>query len=320
MLTALIVDDEPLALTRLWRPLESLGVVVIGEAGDAADGLRMAEELKPDALFLDIQMPEITGMEAAARLPRRDAGPALVFVTGYSEYAVAAFEKRALDYLVKPVTVERLAQAVARVREHSANRRAPRSPSGRSLNQQALRSLPVRVDYVVRLLPWKRSSAPYRGTGRSLSSRPVASTEPTTRCPNWKPCCLPTGSCASMISPWSTWISSWNCCFLATTPTKSASPTTNCCASDGLTIRSCSAASDFALFQPPDVPVHLNAGPRRAGAGPGHPPGVPARWWTFLARSWPVLFFGISQSVWKGKKYRAYGETEYGNRCDLRTR
>lgn len=159
MLTALMVDDEPLARTRLRRLLEEQSVQVLGETEDAVDGLRLAEELEPDVLFLDIQMPGLTGIQAASTLLRLTHAPMVVFVTGYSEYAVAAFEQNVLDYLLKPVTQERLALTLARAREHIAHREAhaqkdsayPPSAS----NSLPLRSLPVRVDYTVRFLPLK---------------------------------------------------------------------------------------------------------------------------------------------------------------------
>ncbi len=93
MPTALIVDDEPLARTRLRRLLESQGVEVVGEAEDAADGLQRAEELRPDMLFLDIQMPDLTGIQAAYTLLHLETAPVVVFVTGHPEYAVTAFAR-----------------------------------------------------------------------------------------------------------------------------------------------------------------------------------------------------------------------------------
>ncbi len=157
MLTALVVDDEPLARTRLRRLLESQGVEVLGEAEDAADGLQLVEALKPDMLFLDIQMPDLTGIQAASALLYLASAPAIVFVTGYSEYAVTAFEQRAMDYLVKPVSQERLALTLARAREDIAAKQA-RLQADKELSPSApatppLRSLPVRVDYAVRFLP-----------------------------------------------------------------------------------------------------------------------------------------------------------------------
>ena len=157
MLTAVIVDDEPLARSRLRRLLEAQGVQILGEAENAAVALQFTEDMRPDLLLLDIQMPGLTGMQMASALLHLEAAPLLIFVTGYSEYAVAAFEQDALDYLVKPVTLERLATTLTRARERLANKQA-RAQARQSLLERAselppLRSLPVRADYVVRFLP-----------------------------------------------------------------------------------------------------------------------------------------------------------------------
>jgi len=159
MLTAMIVDDEPLARARIRRLLESQGVQILAEAGDAATALQQAEEMKPALLFLDIQMPGLTGMQMAGALLQLEAMPLIIFVTGYSEYAIAAFEQNALDYLVKPVALERLAITLTRARERLADRQARAQLQQRVLQQAAqsppLRSLPVRTDYTVRFIPLK---------------------------------------------------------------------------------------------------------------------------------------------------------------------
>lgn len=111
---ALIVDDEPLArweLRRLLRPHAAIDVV--GEARDAQEGLRLIRELSPDLLFLDIQMPGMTGFELLERLG--GVMPQVIFTTAYDRYAIRAFELNALDYLLKPIAPERLALAVGRL-------------------------------------------------------------------------------------------------------------------------------------------------------------------------------------------------------------
>jgi len=116
-LRLLIVDDEPPARARLRRLLTALpDVQVLGEAGDGRQALALAEALQPDALLLDVQMPEVGGLDVAASLP--DGGPAVVFVTAYDEYALPAFDAAAVDYLLKPVDPARLARAVERLRRH----------------------------------------------------------------------------------------------------------------------------------------------------------------------------------------------------------
>ncbi|OAJ52976.1 hypothetical protein A6V36_11400 [Paraburkholderia ginsengiterrae] len=113
---ALIVDDEALARGKLLRMLEAFpDVEVIAEAADGATALMLAAQLRPDVIFLDVQMPEIDGFDVAASLP--DDAPALVFVTAFDQYALRAFDAQAIDYLLKPVEPERLARTVQRLRE-----------------------------------------------------------------------------------------------------------------------------------------------------------------------------------------------------------
>jgi len=154
--TVLIVDDEPLARAHLRRLLEIQGVEVVGEAENGPMALQLAEDLQPDVITLDIQMPGLSGMQMAAALLHLDRPPLLIFVTGYSEHAATAFEYDALDYLVKPVAPERLAKTLVRVRERQADRRARHEAADQVLRQSAaeppLRRLPVREDYVVRLV------------------------------------------------------------------------------------------------------------------------------------------------------------------------
>jgi two-component system LytT family response regulator len=119
----LIVDDEAPARARLRRLLAALPQVeVAGEASDGAMALQMAAQLNPDALFLDVQMPEVSGLDVAASLP--DPGPAVVFVTAYDQYALQAFEADAIDYLLKPVEPQRLARAVAKLQAREAGHRS----------------------------------------------------------------------------------------------------------------------------------------------------------------------------------------------------
>jgi two-component system response regulator AlgR len=117
-LRALIVDDEPLAIERLQILCAALpGVALVGTASDGAAALRLVEALSPDLLFLDISMPGLTGLEVARALGASgQAKPAVVFVTAHESFAVAAFDAEACDYLLKPVSGERLARAVERVR------------------------------------------------------------------------------------------------------------------------------------------------------------------------------------------------------------
>ncbi len=114
MLRCLIVDDEAPARQRLRRLLaEFAHLEVMGEAGDGLSALEKISTLEPDLVFLDIDLPELDGLGVAAAIP--PGGPAVIFVTAYDAHAVKAFELSALDYLMKPVTRDRLAATVAKV-------------------------------------------------------------------------------------------------------------------------------------------------------------------------------------------------------------
>jgi two-component system LytT family response regulator len=113
-LTAVIIDDERLARVELKRLMAAHPEVeVIGEARGGEEALAMISKLAPDLIFLDIQMPGMTGFELLDRL---EDLPQVIFTTAYDEYALKAFEVNALDYLLKPVAPARLAAAIARVR------------------------------------------------------------------------------------------------------------------------------------------------------------------------------------------------------------
>jgi len=119
----LIVDDERPAREKMRRLLElEPDISAIDEARDGVDALERLPGFAPDLLLLDIQMPEITGLEVAASLPA--PAPLVVFVTAYDEYAIRAFDANAIDYLLKPYDQQRLQRALQRVRERLAQQRA----------------------------------------------------------------------------------------------------------------------------------------------------------------------------------------------------
>ncbi|MGH6623949.1 MAG: LytR/AlgR family response regulator transcription factor [Burkholderiaceae bacterium] len=118
MLNVMIVDDEPPARARLGQVLrdcsEQVSLQLVGEAEGGIRGLEEADRLNPDVVLLDIHMPDMNGIEVARHLAQRPNPPAVIFVTAYDEHALAAFEVRALDYLMKPVRAERLVAALTR--------------------------------------------------------------------------------------------------------------------------------------------------------------------------------------------------------------
>jgi DNA-binding LytR/AlgR family response regulator len=119
--TALIAEDEPLLAQTLAHELHALwpALKVLATAGDGLSAVQLALQHRPDVLFFDIRMPGQSGLEAAAELaeewPEDRAFPLLVFVTAYDQYAIAAFDAQAVDYVLKPVRADRLAQTVARL-------------------------------------------------------------------------------------------------------------------------------------------------------------------------------------------------------------
>ena len=115
MIKTLIIDDEPLARTLLKGYLDNIeGIKVVGEYGNGFDAYKAINKVKPDLIFLDIQMPKLDGFELLELL---DDTPQVIFVTAYDQYAVKAFESNAVDYLLKPFSRERLKVAISRAKK-----------------------------------------------------------------------------------------------------------------------------------------------------------------------------------------------------------
>ncbi len=113
----LIVDDEPIARDRVRRMLhDESGIEIVGECGNGAEAAAFINENQPDLVFLDIQMPEMTGFEAVQSIALKKV-PVIIFVTAFDQYAIQAFDVHALDYLLKPFNRERFKRAVGRARE-----------------------------------------------------------------------------------------------------------------------------------------------------------------------------------------------------------
>jgi len=113
----LVVDDEAPARARLRAMLEDIGgYEVCGEAANGRETLEQCEQYQPDILLLDIRMPGIDGLEAAQHLQSLQQPPAIIFTTAYNDYALQAFETHAVDYLLKPVRLERLRDALLHAR------------------------------------------------------------------------------------------------------------------------------------------------------------------------------------------------------------
>jgi two-component system LytT family response regulator len=137
---ALIVEDEPLArkaLRDFVRGVEWLET--LGEAADGREAVRMIDALEPDLVFLDVKLPELTGLEVLERIRHE---PAVVFTTAYDRFAVAAFELEAIDYLVKPFGEERFRETLERVRRRLSD--AADGGSGRERARAALGEGPLK--------------------------------------------------------------------------------------------------------------------------------------------------------------------------------
>lgn len=135
-LRVIVAEDEPYNRRRLSRLLKEAGCEVVVELPDGPSVLEwLSSGGQADALFLDIEMPGATGLEVSLDLPRPIP---VVFVTGYSEYAVRAFEAAAMDYLLKPATADRLATSLTRIRERLATE--PRMPQGKANSRYPVRA------------------------------------------------------------------------------------------------------------------------------------------------------------------------------------
>jgi two-component system LytT family response regulator len=157
---ALIVEDERISRERLRELLDQVEwIECVGEAADGIAAVRMIDEMRPDLVFLDIEMPGMTGIEVLSRITH---DPAIVFTTAYDRYAVTAFELEALDYLLKPFGAKRLAATLERVKkaldggETSVGERAraaleSREPFSRIFVRDRGRIIPIAVDGIDRL-------------------------------------------------------------------------------------------------------------------------------------------------------------------------
>lgn len=167
-LRALVADDERLLREQLKSRLADVwpDLVICGEAKDGQDAVEKAEALRPDVVFLDIRMPALTGLEAAREIVTLPSWAGeIVFVTAYDEYAVAAFEQGALDYLLKPVEAERLAQTAQRVRSRLATRRSHAGAAPSATDEAALDALLakfLRAQQSVQRTPGAEAEPPLR--------------------------------------------------------------------------------------------------------------------------------------------------------------
>lgn len=139
MIKVLIVDDEPLARENLRILLQGQDdIEIVGECANAVEAIGAVHKLRPDVLFLDIQMPRISGLEMVGMLDPEHR-PYIVFLTAFDEYAIKAFEEHAFDYLLKPIEEKRLEKTLHRLRQERSKQDVSLLPE----NQQALKLSPV---------------------------------------------------------------------------------------------------------------------------------------------------------------------------------
>ncbi|MBD9434669.1 LytTR family transcriptional regulator DNA-binding domain-containing protein [Pseudoxanthomonas sp. PXM03] len=149
-LTAVVIDDEPIARHAVVRLLrEDPDIEVAGECGDGVSAVAAIRDLSPDLVFLDIQMPAITGLDVVATIGAARM-PATVFVTAYEQFAVRAFEANAVDYLVKPFSRDRFTDTLRRAKQRLATARGADADATARI-MQALASLQQRDAYLERV-------------------------------------------------------------------------------------------------------------------------------------------------------------------------
>ncbi|GGG73347.1 response regulator [Paenibacillus radicis (ex Gao et al. 2016)] len=160
MMRAVVVDDEWLVVEQIDRMLVNAGVKVLGCSVNPHEALGMAKALQPDVLFLDIEMPELSGLEIAKRVYADKLDMEVVFITAYNQYAIDAFRVNALDYLLKPVMEEDLMRSLERVTQRRQHRKAAVGNSGsgqRAVTAELFGKFALRLNEVLEPVRWVTS-------------------------------------------------------------------------------------------------------------------------------------------------------------------
>ncbi len=155
MYKCLIVEDEALARTRLKKLLQNFSnyIEIIGEASDGEEGLHAIEELNPDLVFLDIQMPVLNGFEMLKKLKNQ---PKIIFTTAFDQYAIKAFEENSIDYLLKPIEEKRLAKSIDKLRSLEVEAKSQNIENLlKQLTQPAIETVTISIGDRLYLLPTK---------------------------------------------------------------------------------------------------------------------------------------------------------------------
>lgn len=153
MIKAIIIDDEPLARMIIHEYLQKQeGIEVVAECGDGFEGAKAIQQFKPDLVFLDIQMPKLTGFEMLEII---DELPHIIFTTAFEEYALKAFEKNAIDYLLKPISEDRFNQAIQKFYSLYNTQQKQESINAlkQDLEEETLERIVVKNGMQIKLIP-----------------------------------------------------------------------------------------------------------------------------------------------------------------------
>lgn len=152
MIRAIIIDDEPLACALLQEMLAAYPQIKIeAVCHDGIEGLKQIQAIQPDFIFLDIQMPKITGIEMLELLPQ---APKVIFTTAYDEYAIKAFEMNAVDYLLKPYSAQRLQIAIEKIQKEVQQQTNTASPAFSNLHTaESATRIVVKENQVIKMIP-----------------------------------------------------------------------------------------------------------------------------------------------------------------------
>lgn len=180
MIKTIIIDDEPLARLIIMEYLKQYDdIEIVAECGDGFQGAKAIQQHQPDLVFLDIQMPKLTGFEMLEIL---DEMPNVIFTTAFDEYAIKAFEKNAVDYLLKPISKDRFEQGLSKFRNAFANQNNGSSTTttvekvAAITEEESLERIVVKMDHRSRLSPsnrysfWKHTTIMLRSTRKTAFS------------------------------------------------------------------------------------------------------------------------------------------------------
>lgn len=154
MIKTILIDDEPLARSMVLEYLQDhADIQVVAECNDGFEGVKAIQQHQPDLVFLDIQMPKLTGFEMLELL---DKQPHIIFTTAFDEFALKAFEKNAIDYLLKPIRPDRFEQAIEKFKTAFQSKEAPKIDTQKlqeSMEEESLERIVVKTGNQIKIIP-----------------------------------------------------------------------------------------------------------------------------------------------------------------------